>query len=119
MTERNKRSSKIPKSKRFTNSQKMDFSPGPKYGRKDMGRESSHRNLPKISFSKEKRFSRKKDIMDGNSPDPGHYDIKSPKARNVKPIKADICTSDVLEAYRISKLMGPGPESYMPNVKKY
>ena len=109
LTERNKRTSKIGNQRRFSGYLRPDFSPGPKYNSRDAGGESHNRNLPKISFSKDKRFSRKKEKLDSRSPSPAHYDIPSPRAHGIAPIKLDQSSGDILDALRASKIRGPGP----------
>ena len=52
-TEKNQRISKIPADKRFRGLFKSGISPGPIYMARDKGNESSHRTLPKISFTKQ------------------------------------------------------------------
>jgi len=63
ITEKEKHVIKIGNSRRFSSGYlRADYTPnGHKYNLKDAGKESSHRNLPKISFTKDKRFSKKKD----------------------------------------------------------
>ena len=112
--------SKIGNQKRFSG-QRPSYSPGPVYSSRDAGNESSHRNLPKISFTKDKRFSRKKDILDARSPSPAHYDYPTPKAKNsMVPLKLTESSTDVvLDALRASKMQGPGPQSYTPSHNKF
>ena len=93
-TEKNQRISKIPTEKRFRGLFKPGISPGPIYMARDTGNESSHRTLPKISFPKDERWTKRADRRSSLSPSPSTYKLPAPKTRNVAPITQDLSKYD-------------------------
>ena len=109
ITEKDKRYSKIGKGRRFVGLFQKSLSPGPKYQTQNVVKDSSHRNLPAISFPKETRFSKRKDRLQSLSPSPSQYTLPTPVSRNVKPIKLDLSRTEVQEALKAIKTKSPGP----------
>jgi len=73
------------------------ISPGPIYMTRNKGEDSEHRELPKISFPKQKRWKKSKKEKKDISPSPSAYVLPTPKTRNVAPLTQDkTCYDEVL-----------------------